>query len=84
METQDIGLLLTFQSDAIEATDDNPHLQICNLPEKVRVDGYYGIEISPDVDQELVGYCDWMLSDVGQRYLRHNGFEAITNSHSGG
>ena len=56
METQDIDLLLTFQSNAIEATDDNPHLQICNLPEKVRVDGYYGIGISPDADQELVGF----------------------------
>ena len=84
METQDVDLLLTFQSNAIEATDDNPQLQFCNLPEKVRVDGYYGIGISPNADQELVGFYNWLLSDVGQGYLRHNGFEAITNSRSGG
>lgn len=84
METQAVDLLLTFQSNAIEAIEDNPQLQFCNLPEKVRVNGYYGIGISPDADQELVGFYNWLLSDVGQRYLRHSGFEAITNSRLGG
>ena len=84
METQDVDLLLTFQSNAIEATADNPLLQFCNLPETVRVNGYYGIGISPNADQELVGFYHWLLSGVGQEYLRENGFEAITNSRSFG
>ena len=84
METQDVDLLLTLQSNAIEATNDNPQIQFCHLPEKVRVYGYYGIGISPDADQELVGFYNWLLNDVGQGYLRHNGFETITNSRSGG
>ena len=82
METQGVDLLLTFQSNAIEAVADNPHLQFCMLPETVRVNGYYGIGISPDADQDLVGFYNWLLSDVGQKYLRLSGFEAITNSRS--
>ena len=84
METQDVDLLLTFQSNAIEAIADNPQLQFCNLPETVRVNGFYGIGISSDADQELVRFYHWVLSDVGQEYLRENGFEAITNSRSVG
>lgn len=84
METQDVDLLLTFQSNAIEAIADNPQLQFCKLPETVRVNGFYGIGISPNADQELVRFYHWLLSDVGQEYLTENGFEAITNSRSGG
>ena len=84
METQDVDLLLTLQSNAIEAISDNPRLQFCNLPETVRVNGYYGIGISPDADQELVAFYHWLLSDVGQEYLRRSGFEAITSSRSFG
>ena len=82
METQGVDLLLTFQSNAIEAIADNPQLQYCNLPETVRVNGFYGIGISPDADQQLIRFYHWLLSDVGQEYLRENGFEAITNSRS--
>ena len=84
METQDVDLLLTFQSNAIEAIADNPQLQFCNLPETIRINGFYGIGISPDADQELVRFYHWLLSDIGQEYLREDGFEAITNSHSVG
>ena len=84
METQDVDLLLTFQSNAIEAIADNPQLQFCNLSETVRVNGFYGIGISSDADLELVRFYHWLLSDVGQEYLSENGFEAITNSRSAG
>lgn len=75
METQNVDLLLTFQSNAIEAIEDNPTLRLCNLPKSVRVTGHYGIAISHSANNELFEFYDWLLSDEGQKFLKASGFE---------
>ena len=43
-----VDLLLTFQSNAIDAVADNPDLQFTKLPSPIRVIGQFGIGVSID------------------------------------
>jgi len=80
METQSVDLLLTYQTHAIEAVADNPNLSFIQLPEVVRVDGYYGIALSSFASPRLAGFYDWLLSSEGQSCLSEYGFGSATHS----
>ena len=69
METQEIDLLLTFQSNAIDAVADNPGLQFTELPLSIRVVGQYGIGVSIDACRGLKNYM------TGFQYRRKNVLE---------
>ena len=75
METQEIDLLLTFQSNAIDAVADNPGLQFTELPLSIRVVGQYGIGVSIDACREVKELYDWLLSTEGKNVLEQNGLE---------
>jgi len=79
MENQNVDLLLTLQSNAIEAVEDNPRLRLCNLPKSVRVLEYYGVALSHTANDELVEFYDWLIGDEGQEFLRTCGFERSTS-----
>lgn len=81
METQNVDLMLTFQSNAIEAIEDNPHLRMCHLPKNARVTGHYGIAISHSASAELVSFYNWLRSEEGSAYLTMYGFELATSTH---
>lgn len=84
METQNVDLMLTFQSNAIEAIEDNPTLQMCHLPKNVRITGDYGIAISQSASDQLVGFYHWLGSNEGKAYLAEFGFEFATDNRSDG
>ena len=75
METQEVDLLLTFQSNAIDAVADNRGLQFTELPLSIRVVGQYGIGVSIDARREIKGLYDWLLSTEGKNILEQNGLE---------
>ena len=64
METQDVDLLLTFQSNAIEATDDNPQPN-GNLPERCGSTDTMVSGFRPTQIRSWLIY-NWLLSDAGQ------------------
>ncbi|HAB68365.1 MAG TPA: hypothetical protein DCE59_03315 [Gammaproteobacteria bacterium] len=80
METQSVDLLLTYQTNAIEAVADNPNLSFTHLPEVVRVDGYYGIALSSLASPLLTGFYEWLLGSEGQSCLSGYGFRSATHS----
>ena len=84
METQNVDLMLTFQSNAIEAIEDNPNLRICHLPKNVRVNGHYGIAISQSANDQLVRFYHWLGSNEGKAYLAESGFEFSRDNRSDG
>ena len=75
METQEVDLLLTFQSNAIDAVADNRGLQFTKLPSPIRVIGQFGIGVSIDARREIKGLYDWLLSTEGKNILEQNGLE---------
>ena len=75
METQEVDLLLTFQSNAIDAVADNRGLQFTKLPLPIRVIGQFGIGVSIDARREIKGLYDWLLSTEGKNILEQNGLE---------
>ena len=75
MERQEVDLLLTFQSNAIDAVADNPTLQFTQLPLSIRVIGQFGIAVSVDARREIKELYDWLLSTEGKNVLKQNGLE---------
>ncbi len=75
METQEVDLLLTFQSNAIDAVADNPTLRFTQLPLSIRVIGQFGIGVSVDYRREIKELYDWLLSTEGKNVLEQNGLE---------
>jgi ABC-type molybdate transport system substrate-binding protein len=80
METQSVDLLLTSETHATEAVADNPNLSFIQLPEVMRVDGYYGIALSSLASPKLGEFYDWLLSSEGQSRLSEYGFRSVTHS----
>lgn len=75
METQEVDLLLTLQSNAIDAVADNPTLRCTQLPLSIRVIGQFGVGISVDACREINELYDWLLSTEGKNVLEQNGLE---------
>ena len=75
MERQEVDLLLTFQSNAIDAVADNPTLHFTQLPLSIRVVGQFGIGVSVDARREIKEVYDWLLSTEGKNVLKQNGLE---------
>ena len=82
METQDVDLLLTFHSNAIEAVADNRDLKVIQLPPTIQVTGHFGIGISSDADSEIKAFYHWVLSEYGQEVLARHGFISLRGNHS--
>ncbi len=82
METQDLDLLLTFQSNAMEAVADNPDLKFIQVPSSIRVIGHFGVGISFDASAAIQKFYHWILSEQGQNTLAQHGFRGIKGNHS--
>jgi molybdate transport system substrate-binding protein len=82
METQDLDLLLTFQSNAMEAVADNPDLKFIQVPSSIRVVGHFGVGISFDAIAAIQKFYHWILSEKGQKTLVQYGFRGIKGNHS--
>ena len=82
METQDLDLLLTFHSNAIEAVADNPDLKLIQVPPSIGVTGHFGIGISIEASAEIQEFYRWILSEDGQHMLENQGFVPLRDTHS--
>jgi len=82
METQDLDLLLTFHSNAVEAVADNPDLKLIQLPPSIGVTGHFGIGISIEASAEIQEFYRWILSEDGQHMLENQGFVPLRDTHS--
>ena len=82
METQDLDLLLTFHSNAVEAIADNPDLKLIQLPPSIGVTGHFGIGISIEASAEIQEFYRWILSEDGQHMLENQGFVPLRDTHS--
>jgi molybdate transport system substrate-binding protein len=82
METQGLDLLLTFQSNAMEAVADNPDLKFIQVPSSIRIIGHFGVGISLDATAAIQKFYHWILSEKGQNTLAQHGFRGIKGNHS--
>ena len=82
METQDLDLLLTFHSNAVEAVADNPDLKLIQVPPSIGVTGHFGIGISIEASTEIQEFYRWILSEDGQHILENQGFVPLRDNHS--
>ena len=82
METQDVDLLLTLHSNAIEAVADNRDLKFIQLPPSIQVTGHFGIGIGAGADSGIKAFYRWILGEHGQEVLARHGFISVRGNHS--
>ena len=75
METQDIDLILTIQSNAIDAIDDNPRLKFSKLPLSIETVMRYGLGLANAATNEAEELFDWLLNNnTAREILIERGF----------
>ena len=82
METQDVDLLLTLHSNAIEAVADNPDLKFIQLPPSIQITGHFGIGIGAGADSGIKAFYHWVLGEHGQKVMARHGFISVRGNHS--
>ena len=75
METQAVDLILTIQSNAIDAIDDNPKLKFSKLPLSVDMVMRYGLGLAKDATNKAEELFDWLLNNnKARKILIERGF----------
>ena len=75
METKSIDLMLTVQSNAVEAVKDNPELTFAQLPLSIKNVGPYGLGLAKSGAYEAEKLYDWLLNnDKAREILIERGF----------
>ena len=69
METQDVDLILTIQSNAIDAIDDNPRLKFSKLPLSIDTVMRYGLGLANAATNEAEELFDWLLNNNRAREI---------------
>lgn len=69
METQDLDLILTVKSNAIEAIKDNPELTFAKLPLPINTVGLYGLGLAKSASYEAEKLFDWLFNDDKAREI---------------
>ena len=84
METQDVDLLLTFNPTRLKRLRTIHDSSSATFQRKSGSTDSMALAFLPTRTKSWFAFYHWLLSDVGQEYLRESGFEAITSSRSFG